>query len=116
MGKVVLDLLGTLDVHYEMRDIGQPVNLFRLGFILHFRALDFDTHVATYTSEFWIEFKMLVHGEYRVVLGFEPHIHKDHILRIQFLAETVEEPIMGGQFSLVLVLHAEKKVEVDLLQ
>ncbi len=51
---------------------------------------------------------MPVHLEDGLRVGPNPYVQQKGVLRVEFLAETIEKPVMRVQFACFLVLDAEE--------
>jgi hypothetical protein len=94
MCEVILNLLCPLNIHNFVSEISQTIHFLRLNFFLLFSSFNPETHIATDPSNSRIGSKVMIHRKYGLFLRFEPNIHKDHEIRLQFLTEAVEKPIM----------------------
>lgn len=115
VGEVVLDLLSTLNVHEFVRDTGETVEIFLIDILLLLVSLDFETHIAANATKILVLREVLVHRKDGVIFGLEPNIKQDYVLRVEFLAEPVEEPIVGGKLSSILIFYCVKEIEKNIL-
>jgi len=110
MSKVILNLLGSLDVDELVGDICQEVHIFICYLLASVYPLHFQTHIATHSSNTRVLFHVLVHFQKRHSLRLEAHIQKNRKLRFKFLTEAVEKPIVRRQLSSIFVLDAQEKI------
>jgi hypothetical protein len=94
MCEVIFDLLRALNVDEGVRDVGQPIDLIGLHLFILLRPLDLQTHIAADSSHFGVRLQMVIHRKDGLFLGPESHVQHYDVIWVQFLAESVEEPIV----------------------
>lgn len=114
MCEMVLDLLCLLDIKKIEAETTEPIEIFIFVHFLIFHLLGFETHVSADSSHVGPSPHVVIHLVKRFRVGSQAHIQQNGILRLQLVGNTVEKPVMGGQFSTIFVLYAEEKVYVPL--
>ena len=114
MGKMVFDLLGFLDIEEIEAEMAQPVKIFFFVHLVIFNFLGFQTHVAADSTNVRSSPHVVVHFVEGLGVGSQPHVQQYWEFGFQLIADAIEEPVMGRQFSTVFVLDAEEKVHVSI--
>ena len=58
------------------------------------RLFDLQTHVPANSSKVGVFLEVIVHGKDGVFSSLKPYINENDIVRVEFLAKAIEEPIM----------------------
>lgn len=96
MGEVVLKLLCPLDVDQLHGESSETVDGIFLDFLILVESLNPQTHVPADSPHRGIVLHVRAHPPQGIPLGHEAHIEEHCELWLEFLAEPIEEPIMGG--------------------
>lgn len=110
MCKVILYLLGPLDIEKSTADVGQKIDLIFLDFFRLISFFDLETHIAADPSDLLVLFHISIHAQEGLFFWPEPHIEKNCVFGPEFLAEAVEEPVVGRKFAAIFVLDAKEEV------
>lgn len=114
MCEMVLDLLSLLDIEKVEAKATEPIEIFIFMHFLIFHLLGFKTHVSADSSHVGPSSHVVIHFVKRLRVGSQSRIQQNGMFWLQLVGNTVEEPVMGGQFSTVFVFYAEEKVHVPL--
>jgi hypothetical protein len=112
MCEVVLDLLRLLDVEDVDDEAAEAVQVLIFVHFLVFHFFGLQTHVPAHAADSGVSPHVVVHLVDGFGVGSEAHVEQDGVFWFQFVAETVEEPVVGGQLAAVLVFYAEVKIHV----
>lgn len=112
MFKVVLDLLGALDVEYDCEHAAEAVHLDGRGCLLVFHLFLDEPQIAAHAAHLRVQLHAAVHLEEGVLVGPHSHVDQGRVFWSQLLAKTVEEPVVGRKFARLLVFNAEEEIDV----
>ena len=99
MFQVIFDLLGTLNIEDDGQDAAETIHLTSRYCLLVLHLLLDQSQVPAHTAHTRVQFHAPIHLEQCILVGSHSHIHQGRVSGTQFLAEAVEEPIVGRQFS-----------------
>ena len=93
-----LNLLGTLDIEDMPKTTAQTVQIVIFDFLLILHQFLNQPQVAAHPTYIGIQLQVPVHLEDSVWVGSHSHVNQEGVLRVQLLAESVEEPVLRVQF------------------
>ena len=109
VGKMVLQLLSSLNIkkfHKEGRDTIDRV-IVMLFFLYPF---DLESHISAHSSYSLILIHKVQHFDKGASLRHQSNIKQDSILRLQFFAKSIKEPVMRRELSSVFIFCHHKKI------
>ena len=115
MSKVVLKLLGSLDIKEMSHKQSHTVNLIFWNVLLFINSLNFQSHIATNSSNITIIFHALNHFDERPFFRRKPNVKQNCILGFELFAKPIEEPVMRRKFAPIPILYNHEKVYVRIL-
>ena len=95
MGEVILDLLSLLDIEDVDNDATQPIQVLVFVHLFILNLFCLQTHVAADSAHSWMSFHIAVHLVYGLRIRPQTNVQQDGVLGFQFIAKSVEEPVMG---------------------
>ena len=113
MGKMIFDLLCFLNIKEVQAKIAQPIQVFFFVHLLVFYFLCFQTHITADTSNVRASSHVVIHFVEGLRVGSKTHIKKYRVFGFELVADSVEEPVMGGEFTTIFVLDAKHEIDVS---